>query len=418
MRIKKIHGRQLLDSRGNPTIEAEVVTNKDVGTAIVPSGASTGAKEAYELRDKKIPFNGKGVSKAISNINNIFNKELHFFNTDEQRTIDYKLIDLAGPNKKVMGANATLAVSMANSRAAAQSHDMHLFEYIGVLYNNEDFKLPVPFANIINGGVHAGNNLQFQEFMIAPIKAKDFSEATRIVAEIYHELKILLEKKYGKESISVGDEGGFAPNIDSAHEALDIIKKAIWGAGYKGKVGIAMDVAASEFYDKETGLYEAVKGNFMNSDELADYYLDLIHKYDIISIEDPFDEEDFRAWTLFMHRTNIQVVGDDLTVSNKEIIKKAADEKACNALLLKINQIGTITEALEAAHEAESKGWKVMVSHRSGETEDSYIADLAVGISSGQIKLGAPARGERTAKYNQLLRIEEYLGKKALYAKW
>ena len=418
MRIQQIHAKQLIDSRGNPTVEAEVITHYSLGTAIVPSGASTGAKEAHELRDEGISFNGKGVKKAVKNINSIINKELHFWNTDEQKDIDYKLIEMAGPNKKKLGANATLAVSMANTRAAAHSHKLHLFEYLNALYDGNSYSLPVPFANIINGGVHAGNSLQFQEFMIAPIKASSFSEATRAVAEIYHELKKIIEKEYGKESTSVGDEGGFAPKVDTPEEALDLIKKAIWGAGYKGKIGIAMDAAASEFYDAKTKTYEAVKGKKMSSDELADYYLDLIHKYDIISVEDPFDEEDFHAWRLFRKRTDIQVVADDLTVSNKEIIKQAVKENACNSLLLKINQIGTITEAMEAAQEAEKNKWTVMVSHRSGETEDSYIADLAVGIGCGQIKLGAPARGERTAKYNQLLRIEEYLGNKGKYAKW
>lgn len=419
MRIQKIHSRQLLDSRGNPTIEVEVLTNSSLGAAIVPSGASTGIHEAHELRDKTKDYAGKSVLKPIKLINTKLQQELKGMLIDDQKEIDEKLIKIDGTkNKSNLGSNAILGISMATTRAGALSHKMHLFEYLSALYDNTKLSLPIPFANIINGGVHAGNELNFQEFMIVPIKAKTFSEATKIVSETYQELKKILEKKYGKQATSIGDEGGFAPPIKTPDEAITLIETAALKAGHLKKVGIAIDVAASEFYKNKK--YEPEKGKKLTSKQLIKYYESLIKKHNIISIEDPFDQDDFEAWKEFtkIFGKKLQIVGDDLTVTNKERINLAAKQNLCNALLLKINQIGTITEAMEAAHEAEISGWKIMVSHRSGETEDPYIADLAVALNAGQIKLGAPARGERTAKYNQLLRIEDYLGKKAKYAKW
>ncbi len=409
MRIKKVKARQVLDSRGNPTIEVEVLTTSSVGSAMVPSGASTGIHEAHELRDGKKEYNGKGVLNAIKKVEGL-DKELHNFMVDGQKELDEKLIEIDGTaNKSNLGANSILGVSMAASRCAATAHKMHLFEYLGALYDNDSFVMPIPFANILNGGEHAGNSLNFQEFMIVPVKAKNFKQATQMVVETYHVLKGLLKKKYGSSSLGVGDEGGFAPDLAKPEEALDIIMESIKKAGYKGKIKIALDPAASEFFDGEN--YEPIQGVKMSPDELVKYYLTLIKKYPIISIEDAFDQDDFDSWKKLTKKTKIQIVGDDLTVSNEVRIGLAVEKKLCNALLLKINQIGSITEAMRAAHKAQLNGWNVMVSHRSGETEDSYISDLAVAIACGQIKLGAPSRGERTAKYNQLIRIEEYLGK-------
>ncbi len=419
MRIQHVYARQILDSRGNPTIEVDLVTNSSIGTASVPSGASTGRYEAKELRDGGISYNGKNVLQAIRLVNEEIAGVLKGKTVDEHRTIDEIMQKLDGTSDKSrLGANSILGVSMAATRAGALSHKIHLFEYLSALYDNTKNNLPVPFANIINGGEHTGNKLKFQEFMIAPIKAKSFHEATRAIAEIYEELKTLLEQEHGSSSTAVGDEGGFSPDISTPEEALELINKAIWGAGYKGKIGIAIDAAASEFYNEE-GKYEAIEGKQYTNQELIKYYGQLINKYNIISIEDPFDQEDYESWKEFTSKygSKIQVVGDDLTVTNPERIRNAINEKLCNTLLLKVNQIGTVTEAMEAAHEAEKANWKIMVSHRSGETEDSYIADLAVGINAGQIKLGAPARGERTSKYNQLLRIEGFLGRNAGYSR-
>ncbi|MFT4283030.1 MAG: phosphopyruvate hydratase [Candidatus Woesearchaeota archaeon] len=420
MRINEIHARQIIDSRGSPTIEVELLTNTGVGRAIVPSGASTGVHEALELRDnKKNDYFGKGVFKAIKNVSKISNR-LKNYMIDDQRLIDEVMLNFDGTkNKSNLGANAILGVSMAASRAASDSHKMHLFEYLSEIYDpKKKYVMPVPFANIINGGVHSGNDLMFQEFMVAPIKASSFHEATKILVEVYHELKGLLVEKYGKDSINVGDEGGFAPPLKTPIEALDLITLALKKSGHKSKCAIAMDPAASEFY--KDGLYEVEKDKKISGKEFVSYYLDLFKKYNIVSLEDPFDQDDFESWKLLLSKApkKVQIVGDDLTVSNKERINMALKEKLCNSLLLKINQIGTITEAMESAHLAMENKWTVMVSHRSGETEDTYIADLAVGLGCGQIKLGAPARGERTAKYNQLLRIEDYLKSKSKYAKF
>lgn len=421
MRINRIHAREILDSRGNPTIEVEVETKMSTGWAAVPSGASTGTYEALELRDKGIRFHGKGVSKAVKNVNKIIFPALKGMVIGDQRKIDQVMLDLDGThNKKKLGANAILGVSIAAVKAGSLDYKMKLFEYFGTLFSNSKYVLPIPFANVINGGVHAGNELRFQEFMIVPYKAKSFSEAVRMVSEIYHELKILLEESYGSDAINVGDEGGFAPPVESPEEALELLQMAVEEMGYEKKVAYAIDVAASEYYDKKTGKYSLLPGRDMRTDELVDYYEGLVEDFPIISLEDPFAEDDFVGFQKLTKRigNKIQIVGDDLTVTNTSRIKIGIAKKLCNCLLLKVNQIGTITEAFEAAHLAQKNKWNVMVSHRSGETEDPFIADLAVGIGCGQIKLGAPCRGERTAKYNQLLRIEDFLGKKAVFARF
>ncbi|MFW5852737.1 MAG: phosphopyruvate hydratase [Nanoarchaeota archaeon] len=412
--IKSINARQILDSRGNPTIEVDVKTQKSLGRAIVPSGASTGIYEAHELRDKTKKYNGKGVSKAVNNVNNKIAKELKGMDIFNLSGIDKKMIELDGTkNKKKLGANAILGVSMACARAGAAEKKTPLHRYLG----NSKI-LPIPFCNIINGGKHAGGALEMQEFMIAPVKARSFSEATRMVVETYHELKSIIKKKYGTSATNVGDEGGFAPDIDTAEKALSMITEAIKRAGYVGKIKIAMDPASSEFY--KNGKY-LTKG--LDFKKMAAYYSRLSKRYPIISIEDPFEQDDFDAYSYFMEKyqsttlKKLQVVGDDLLVTNVDRIKLAQDKKLCNALLLKVNQIGTLTEAISAAKLCMSKGWNVMVSHRSGESEDSFIADLAVGLGTGQIKLGAPCRSDRTSKYNQLIRIEEELGKNAKYPK-
>lgn len=404
--IKKIKAREILDSRGNPTVEVELFTHDQSDTASVPSGASTGTHEALELRDGDKRYFGKGVQKAVKNIQQKIAPKLIGKDCTQQREIDQLMIKLDNTKtKKNLGANAILAVSLALARSGSTHHRLHLYQYIHQLLPvKSEMKLPRPFFNVINGGKHAGNNLPFQEFMIAP-KTESFSESLRIGCEVYHTLKKIIEQKYGKLATNIGDEGGFAPPLKTAEEALNLLVTAINQAGYKNKVEIAMDSAASEFYKK--GYYYAPKK--ISSEQLLNYYLKLIKKYPIISIEDPFHEEDFESFSKLTERSRIQIVGDDLTVTNVSRIKKAIEMKSCNCLLLKVNQIGTLTEALEAVSEAYRAGWKVMVSHRSGETEDTFIADLAVGIGSGQIKAGAPCRGERVAKYNRLLRIEEEL---------
>jgi len=414
LKIQSIKARQILDSRGNPTIEVELKSKSAIGNAAVPSGASTGIHEAHELRDGGKAFGGKGVLKAINNVNKKIALKLKGFDVNAQEKLDSTMIKLDGTkNKKKLGANAILGVSMAATRVGAVCHNMPLFEYLASLYNNNTPTLPMPFANVINGGVHAGNGLKIQEFMIVPIKAKSFSEAVRMVSETYHTLREILKESFGPEATNVGDEGGFAPPLNSADEALEILEVAIEHAGYKGKVKIAIDAAASEFYNKKTDTYEIESGRHLTREEMMGYYEALLLKYPLVLIEDPFAEDDFEGFKMFTQQFSkqIQVVGDDLLVTNPDRIAKAIQGKFCNSLLLKINQIGTITEAMKAAHLAQKAGWKIMVSHRSGETEDPYIADLVVGLGVGQIKLGAPCRGERTAKYNQLLRIEAEFGK-------
>lgn len=418
MKIQSIKARQILDSRGNPTIEVELKSESAVGSAAVPSGASTGIHEAHELRDGRKAFGGKGVLKAVNNVNKKISPELVGIDVNAQEKLDSTMIKLDGTkNKKKLGANAILGVSMAATRAGAVCHNLPLFEYLASLYGNNRPTLPMPFANVLNGGVHAGNGLKIQEFMIVPIKAKSFSEAVRMISETYHVLKDILKESFGPEATNVGDEGGFAPPLNDADEALELLEVAIEHAGYKGKVKIAIDAAASEFYNKKMDRYEIEAGRYLTREEMLGYYEALLMKYPIICVEDPFAEDDFEGFKMFTKQFSkqIQIVGDDLLVTNSDRIAKAIQGKMCNALLLKTNQIGTITEAMKAAHLAHKAGWAVMVSHRSGETEDPYIADLAVGLGAGQIKLGAPCRGERTAKYNQLLRIEEELGKSAKF---
>jgi enolase len=426
MKIKNIHARQILDSRGNPTVEVELTaTNKNTQTTVrasVPSGASTGAHEAVELRDKKKAWLGKGVGKAVQHVNTLLARKLKGKELN-QLTVDTTMLGaLHQKNKAWMGANAVLGVSLAAARCAAQAQNKPLYGYLAELAHNTKNKrmcMPVPFANIINGGKHAAGKLAIQEFMIAPVKAKNTAQAIQMVSEAYHVLGQLLAKKYGNSSTHVGDEGGYAPPLDDAFDALNIIEKAINQAGYSKKIKIAMDAAASEFYNSKKKTYQLKR--VMDADKLLEYYWNLLDDYPIISLEDPFAEDDFQAWHNLMQQMNkgrikkAQIVGDDLLVTNLKRIEMGFDKKLCNALLLKVNQIGTITEALSAANFAQHHKWNVMVSHRSGETCDDFIADLAVALGCGQIKLGAPCRGERTAKYNQLLRIEEALGKKARY---
>lgn len=408
---------EILDSRGNPTVEVELITQDNSFVAAVPSGASTGDYEAVELRDNAKRYLGKGVRKAVNNVERKIASKIKGMSVFNQFEIDSLLIDFdKTSDKHRLGANAILGVSLAAARAGADAHGMVLLEYIKqILSEKKQLKMPRPFFNVINGGKHAGNNLPFQEFMISP-KTKRFKDALRIGSEVYHTLKKVIEKKYGKNATNVGDEGGFAPPIKKAEDAFDLLKIAIRKAGYTGKVEIAMDCAASEFYvenkklGKVSGYYQLHKR--FTRDQLIDYYLKLIRKYKIISMEDPFDQEDYESFAKLnkeAKKYKCQIVGDDLTVTNVERIRAAIDDNSCNCLLLKVNQIGTLSEAIEAVRLAYNNGWKIMVSHRSGETEDSFIADLAVGIGCGQIKAGAPCRGERTAKYNQLLRIERFL---------
>ncbi|EWC43898.1 enolase [Drechslerella stenobrocha 248] len=428
MTISKVFARYVYDSRGNPTVEVDIVTETGLHRAIVPSGASTGIHEALELRDKEKAWGGKGVLKAVANVNDIIGPALIAKNLDvkDQKAIDEFLNSLDGtPNKSKLGANALLGVSLAIAKAGAREKNVPLYAHIADLIgrNKELYVLPVPFFNVINGGSHAGGALAFQEFMIAPTGAKSFSEALQMGAEIYQVLKSLTKKKYGLSAGNVGDEGGVAPDIATPEEALDLIIAAIETAGYANKVKIAMDVASSEFYKEADEKYDldfknpnSDKSKWLTRKELSERYQDLAKKYPIVSIEDPFAEDDWEAWNQFHQYYPEQVVGDDLTVTNPERIKRAIKEKSCNALLLKVNQIGTLSEAIEAADVSFKAGWGVMVSHRSGETEDVTISDIVVGLRAGQIKTGAPCRSERVAKLNQLLRIEEELGDKAVYA--
>jgi len=419
-KITKIKSRWILDSRGNPTVETDVFAGKIYARAAVPSGASTGILEALELRDGGNAFLGKHVTKAISNVNDILGKKLIGFDVREQNIIDEEMMKIDGTdNKSKLGANAILSVSLANAKLAALLSQKPLFEYLNTLaYNKEreNYLLPLPCCNIINGGEHAGNNLAIQEFMVLPVGASSFSNALQNVAEVYQTLKKLLKQNYGPSAINVGDEGGFAPNLSLTSEAVDIIIEAIETAGFLMGTDfvLGMDAAASEFY--EDGLYN-IDGKKLTNEELLEYYLELLREYPFKSIEDPFDEKDFRSFSNLTAKVDrsIQIVDDDLTVTNMKILKKAINEKAGNALLLKVNQIGSLTEAINAAKMAFENGFNVMVSHRSGETEDSFISDLAVGLCTGQLKSGATCRSDRTSKFNQLLRIEEILDSKAVY---
>ncbi len=416
-KIAQIKAREILDSRGNPTVEVEVHLETGFhARACVPSGASTGKKEALELRDKdKNRYLGKGVQKAVFNINEIIAPQLEGLDSLFQREIDLLLCELDGTeNKSRLGANAILGVSMAIAKASAEELGIPLFMYLGGIRAKT---LPIPFMNVINGGVHADNPLDFQEFMIAPLGAPSFKEALRMGVEIYHTLKSLLKEK--GLSVSVGDEGGFAPKISSPEEALDLLILAIEKTGYRPgeDIALAMDSAASEFYKE--GFYElsGLKKK-LTKEELVEYYKRLCEEYPIISIEDPFSEEDPEGFKLLTASlgSKIQLIGDDIFVTNPKLIEWGIQEKLANGVLIKLNQIGTVSETIEAVDLALRKGWKAMISHRSGETEDTFIADLSVALNTGQIKTGAPARSERTAKFNQLLRIEEFLGNGAIYA--
>ncbi len=416
MKIKDIVSRQILDSRGNPTIETDVILDNGVlGRAAVPSGKSTGRHEAVELRDHTKKWHGKGVAKAIRNVEKI-KKILVGMDVRKQHDIDLKMVEFDGTkNKSRLGANAILSVSLASSRAAAFSLGLNLFEYIWELWDSVNLCLPVPMMNIINGGEHAGSNLSIQEFMIIPF-GKTFSESLRMGSEIYHTLKEVLKKKYGRQAVNVGDEGGFAPPMKRTRDALDALIKAINKSGYvPGKnVYLGMDAAASEFFSK--GKYE-IDGKKLTREKLLDFYENLVSDYPILSIEDPFNEDDFEGFSLITKSLGdkVFIVGDDLFVTNFSRLGEGISMGAANTLLLKVNQIGTLTEAINTAHLAVENGYKVVVSHRSGETEDPYIAHLSVGIGAHFIKTGAPCRGERTAKYNELIRIEEVLGDKADY---
>ncbi|KAF9550650.1 phosphopyruvate hydratase [Mortierella hygrophila] len=428
MAITKVHARQIFDSRGNPTVEVEVTTAHGIFRADVPSGASTGIHEALELRDgDKTAYVGKGVLKAVENVNKHLGPELIKANIDvvDQVAVDEFLIQLDGtPNKSKYGANAILGVSMAVLKAGAAAKGVPLYRHIADLagHGGKKIVMPVPAFNVINGGSHAGNKLAMQEFMILPTGAKDFAEAMKIGSEVYHTLKSVIKKKYGQDATNVGDEGGFAPNIQDNAEGLDLLVDAIEKAGYTGRVKIGMDVAASEFftkdnkYDLDFKSADSDASKHLPGEELAQLYQEFTAKYPIVSIEDPFDQDDWSAWSHLTGATDIQIVGDDLTVTNPLRIADAIEKKACNALLLKVNQIGTITESIKAAVLSQQSGWGVMVSHRSGETEDFTIADIVVGLRTGQIKTGAPCRSERLAKYNQLLRIEEELAGDSVYA--
>ena len=413
--IDALYAREILDSRGNPTVEVEVhLEDGTQARAAVPSGASTGAFEASELRDgDKARYLGKGVQKAVAFVNNDIAPVIEGFDSQDQRLIDEEMIKLDGtPNKSRLGANAILGVSLAVAKASAESADLSLFRYVG---GPNAHVLPVPMMNILNGGAHADTNVDIQEFMIAPIGADTFRESLRWGAEIYHALKAVLKKR--GLATSVGDEGGFAPNLDSNRAALDLIIEAITNAGFKpgSQVALAMDVAATEFY--ENGKYN-FEGSVRTSDEMIAYYAELVNAYPIVSIEDPLNEEDWAGWKSMTSSlgSKIQIVGDDLFVTNPIRLAKGIETNTANALLVKVNQIGTLTETLDAVDLAHRANYRSMMSHRSGETEDTTIADLAVATNCGQIKTGAPSRTERVAKYNQLLRIEEELADGAEYA--
>ncbi|MEE3054061.1 MAG: phosphopyruvate hydratase [Planctomycetota bacterium] len=416
-RIEHVQGRQVFDSRGNPTVEADVrLSDGSTGRAAVPSGASTGEHEALELRDGGTDYMGKGVLQAVANINGEISQALIGKDAAEQRSIDEAMIELDGTDgKKRLGANSILGVSMAVARAAAESSGAPLYVHLG---SETSSRLPCPMMNIINGGEHADNNVDVQEFMILPSGADSFTEAMRTGSEIYHHLKKVLSAR--SLSTAVGDEGGFAPNLGSNEDAVKIIIEAIEAAGYRAgeDVQISLDVAASEFFNKETGQYELTgEGRKLDADEMIEFYAGLVDSYPIFSIEDPLDENDWDGWRKMTSSLGdrIQLVGDDLFVTNIKRLQRGIEEKSANAILIKLNQIGSVSETLDAIELARENGFKNLISHRSGETEDSFIADLAVATEAGLIKTGAPCRSDRVAKYNQLLRIEERLAGEAVY---
>jgi len=415
--IKNVHAREILDSRGNPTLEVDLTTNNGLFRASVPSGASTGAYEAYELRDGGDRYLGKGCLKAVANVNDVLGPAVCGMDPTDQRGIDQVMIELDGTeNKSKLGANAILGISLAVSKAGAAANNIPLYaHYAKLAGNNEDkFTMPIPCFNVINGGSHAGNKLAFQEYFVIPTGAKSFREAMQIGCEVYHTLGKIIKAKFGGDATLIGDEGGFAPPCDN-REGCELIMEAIEKAGYTGMCTIGLDVAASEFKVKGEDAYDLdfkYDGNKITGEALGKLYESLAADFPIVTIEDPFDEDDWENWSKFTIKNGdkYQVVGDDLTVTNPNKITRAIKEQACTALLLKVNQIGSITESIDAVKQSKQAGWGIMTSHRSGETEDTYIADLAVGLCTGQIKTGAPCRGERLAKYNQLLRIEEELG--------
>ncbi len=416
-KIVSVRARQILDSRGNPTVETEVRTETAVGRASVPSGASTGTHEALELRDGDAKrFHGKGVSRAVSNVNRVIGPKLRGLDCADQRTVDGVMVRLDGtPNKSNLGANAILSVSMASARAAADSKAASLFAQLRL---SRGYTLPIPMMNVINGGEHAGNDLAIQEFLIEPVAARSCFEAIRVGAEVYQSLRSLLTSKYGRGAINVGDEGGFAPPLKQTREALGAIAQAVRQAGYGEKeVRLGIDAAASTFYSGKEGRY-TVDRRKMKADTLEEFYASLRDEFGLRTIEDPFQEEDFESFASITKRLgrSTSIIGDDIYVTNVKRIRKGIRAKATNAILIKLNQIGTVTETEEAIELAKRSRWRVVISHRSGETEDSFIAHLATAFGSDFIKTGAPARGERVAKYNELIRIEEELGSKAGYA--
>jgi enolase len=417
--ILNIHARQILDSRGNPTVEVDVLTENGVlGRAAVPSGASTGVHEAVELRDNdKVNYLGKGVLKAVNNVNNILNNELKGLYVTDQNLIDNTMIKIDGtPNKANLGANAILGVSLAVAHAAAQETNQPLFRYVGGANAN---LLPVPMMNILNGGSHADNSIDFQEFMVMPVGASSFSHALKMGAEVFHHLKAVLKKQ--GYSTNVGDEGGFAPNLKSNEEAVTVILQAIENAGYKPgeDIFIALDPASSEYYLAEENVYHLHKstGDKLTPAQMVDYWADWVNRYPIISIEDGMAEDDWDGWALMTRNlgSKIQIVGDDLFVTNTQRLQRGIENNVANSILIKVNQIGTLTETMNAVQLATENSYTSIMSHRSGETEDSTIADLAVALSTGQIKTGSASRSDRIAKYNQLLRIEEILGETARF---
>lgn len=420
-KIKNIKARQIFDSRGNPTVEVDVITDDNsLGRSAVPSGASTGEHEAVELRDGGTDYMGKGVKMAVNNVNSVIRENLLGKSVFDQEELDNLMIDIDGTeNKSILGANAILGVSLAISQAAAKSKNIPLYEYIG---GNSALTLPVPMMNIINGGSHSDAPIAFQEFMIVPVNASSFSDAMKIGTEIFHNLKSIISNR--GLSTSVGDEGGFAPKLKGTEDALETIIKSISSAGLKpgDDVMIALDCASSEFFENDHydySKFEGKNGKILNSEQQAHYLADLVNAYPIISIEDGMDQNDWDGW---IHSTQIlgdkvQLVGDDLFVTNSNILQKGIDKKAANSILIKVNQIGTLTETIKAVNLAKKNGFSTVISHRSGETEDNIIADLAVALNAGQIKTGSLSRSDRMSKYNQLLRIEEQLGSKAFYPK-
>lgn len=415
--IKRIRGREIIDSRGNPTVEAVVeLEGGNIGRAGVPSGASIGKYEAVELRDRdESRFHGLGVSKAVRNINEVIGPALVGLDSRHQHEVDGKMLKLDGTsNKSKLGANAILAVSISNAIAASNASSMELYNYLG---KENGVMLPIPLMNVINGGKHAGNNLSIQEFMIIPAGFKDFPSALRAGVEVYHTLRSVIVKKYGRPSINVGDEGGFAPPLEQSRQALELLSTAIEETGYaSSEVLLGIDAASSSFYDDSSGKYK-IDGKMLTDGELLEYYVQLASTFKLKSIEDPFEENDFKSFAEITKRigSKVQIVGDDIFVTNRERLLKGIKGNSANALLFKLNQCGSLTESIETFKTAVENNYRVVVSHRSGETEDTYISDITVAFNAGQIKTGAPCRGERTAKYNRLLRIFEWLGSKAKY---